>query len=34
MSSRSKSKEKTLEDLIVDLYLNVKIRKQEEVFLS
>ena len=34
MSSKSKSKDKTLEDLIVDLYLNVKIRKQEEVFLS
>jgi hypothetical protein len=31
MSSKSKSKDKTLEDLIVDLYLNVKIRKQEEV---
>ena len=24
---------KTLEDAIVDLYLNVKIRKQEEVYL-
>lgn len=29
----NKSKEKSLEELIVDLYLNVKIRKQEEVIL-
>ena len=29
----NKSKDKSLEDLIVDLYLNVKIRKQEEVII-
>jgi len=34
MSSKPKSKEKSLEDLIVDLYLNVKIRKQEEVSIN